>query len=177
MRIDVQETDVIVPSRQTRQGGGQLNGYSGECNRCIIPLRSGDPMAALAALTLLTSIIGVIASLWYPSVTILTECTFYTYNTVLNACNATPSNVEAAFALVSDSQPHTRHQALQILTAVGQKPSRSVIDVIFQTLCAVVATDSVSRLRLSALDALAGELSCVPPPVQRTLFSQLVLDS
>lgn len=90
------------------------------------------------------------------------------------ACNAAPSSLETAFALISDPQPHVRHQALQVLTAagqltaVGQQPSRPtaandvLVDAIFQRLGVVAATDSVSRLRLLALDALAGELLQLP---------------
>lgn len=75
--------------------------------------------------------------------------------------------LHTALTLLSDPQPHTRQEALQLLAAGGwQQPQPGSsrpsavpdVDTIFHRLCAVVATDSVPRLRFQALRTLAGAL-------------------
>lgn len=82
-------------------------------------------------------------------------------------CSGPSSSLQTSLKLITDPQPHTRQQALQILTALGQQhhgssAASSTVDAIFQRLCVVAATDSIAKMRLQALQALAGRLMLQP---------------
>lgn len=79
------------------------------------------------------------------------------------AAAAAASAVQAAIGLASDTQPHVRQQAMTLLTALAQQHgasdsiSTSQVDAIFQRLCVIAATDTTAKLRLQALQSLAGK--------------------
>lgn len=75
-----------------------------------------------------------------------------------------PTVFATAEQMLSDPQPHIRQQAVTVLTALGQeghsagRSNPGHVDAIFQRLCVVAATDTMTRLRLQALQALASKL-------------------
>lgn len=80
------------------------------------------------------------------------------------AAAAAASAVHAALDVASDTQPHVRQQALTLLTALAQQHgaadnsiSTAQVDAIFQRLCVIAATDTTAKLRLQALQSLAGK--------------------